>query len=55
MAKVNFKLDGVYSSKTITKNLDNFTTSGQVIGGEHTIENESYRFVMLSDGAWRLM
>lgn len=53
MAKINFKLNGVYSSRAITRELDNIVTSGQAIGGVHTIENECYRFIMLSEGAWR--
>jgi hypothetical protein len=53
MKKVDFKLNNNYSSNYIFSNLDNYVASGEVIGGVHTIENEYYRFVMLSEGAWR--
>ena len=53
MIKINFKLNGVYSGKAITRQLCNLVTSGEAIGGVHIIENESYKFVMLNNGAWR--
>jgi len=53
MININFKLNGVYSGKAITKQLSNLVTSREATGGVHAIENESYRFVMLNNGAWR--
>lgn len=50
---MNFKLNNTYSNTTIAKNCKNLQLSGQFIGGEHTIENENYKFVMLSEGAWQ--
>ena len=50
---MEFKLNKDYSSKTIQKNCKNIKTSGQFIGGEHTIESDNLKFVMLSEGAWR--
>ena len=42
-----------YSNTAIAKHCKNLQVTGQFIGGEHTIENENYKFVMLSEGAWR--
>ena len=50
---MEFTLNKDYSNATIAKHCKNLQLSGQFIGGEHTIENENYKFVMLSEGAWR--
>lgn len=53
MKTINFKLNKDYSNTTIAKHCKNLQTSGQFLGGEHIIENENYKFLMLSEGAWR--
>jgi hypothetical protein len=50
---MDFKVNKSYSNRTIAKHCKNLQSSGQLIGGEHTIENENYKFVMLLNGAWR--
>lgn len=50
---MQFKLNREYSNKTIQKHCKNIVTSGQFIGGEHTIQSDNLKFVMLKDGAWR--
>lgn len=47
---MNFKLNKDYSNATIAKHCKNLQLSGQFVGGEHTIENENYKFIMLSEG-----
>ena len=53
MKTINFKINHTYSDNTIFRNLENLHISGSVKGGEHTIENDKYKFVMLESGAWR--
>lgn len=50
---MEFKTGKEYSSKTIEKHCNNIKTFGKLEGGEHTIESDSLKFVMLSEGAWR--
>lgn len=50
---MEFKLNKEYSSRTIQKHCKNIKTTGQFIGGEHTIESDGLKFVMLREGAWR--
>ena len=50
---MEFKLNKNYSSKTIQKHCKNIKTSGQFIGGEHTIYSDNLKFVMINEGAWR--
>ena len=51
MKTINFKINHTYSDNTIFRNLENLHVSGSVKGGEHTIENDKYKFVMLESGA----
>lgn len=48
-----FKLNKEYSSKTIQKHCKDILTYGELRGGEHTIESNSLKFVMLLENAWR--
>lgn len=50
---MQFKLNKEYSNKTIQKYCKNIVISGQFIGGEHTIQSDNLKFVMLKDSAWR--
>lgn len=50
---MEFKLGKQYASKTIQKHCKNIKLSGEMVGGEHTIESGSLKFVMLKEGAWR--
>lgn len=50
---MEFKLNKDYSNKTIQKHCKNIKTSGQFIGGEHTIESDNLKFVLLESGSWR--
>ena len=46
---MEFKLNKQYSNKTIQKHCKNIKTSGQFIGGEHTIESDNLKIVDFED------
>jgi hypothetical protein len=50
---MNFKVGRKYSNRTIHKHCKNICTFGEFKGGEHTIESNSLKFVMLLENAWR--
>jgi hypothetical protein len=47
-----FKINHKYSSSTILK-LEKIKAKGQFIGGVHTLENNQYKFELLTKGAYR--